>query len=56
MLATPNGCHEISIDVRAARDGAMQPVLRVLGQATPDGRLQVTVTNELTKQSQVIEV
>lgn len=34
----------------------MQPVVRVLGQAMPDGRLQVVVTNTLTGAVQVIEV
>jgi hypothetical protein len=34
----------------------MQPVLRVRGQAGPDRRLQVVVTNTVTGQEQVVEV
>jgi hypothetical protein len=56
VLATPDGHHEIDIMLRAHREGQMQPVLRVHGQATPDGRLQVIVTNTLTGQEQVVEV
>lgn len=56
LLATPGGVHEVDIEVRAHRQGQMQPVLRVHGQSASDGRLQVVVTNTLTGESQLIEV
>jgi hypothetical protein len=56
LLSTPDGVHEIDIEVRAHRQGQMQPVLRVHGQSAPDRRLQVVVTNTLTGESQLIEV
>lgn len=55
LLSTPDGVHEIDIEIRAHRQGQMQPVLRLRGQATSDGRLQVVVTNMMTKEVQVIE-
>jgi hypothetical protein len=56
VLATPDGWHDIDIVVRAHRQGQMQPVLKVRGQAGPDGQLQVVVTNTLTGQVRVVEV
>jgi hypothetical protein len=54
VLATPDGYHEIDIVLRAHRQGQMEPVLRLHGEPTPDGRLQVVVTNMLTGEQQVI--
>jgi hypothetical protein len=56
LLSAPDGVHEIDIEVRAHRQGQMQPVLRVHGQSAPDGRLQVVVTDTLTGESRLIEV
>jgi hypothetical protein len=56
VLGTPDGVHQIDIEIRAHRQGQMQPVLRVQGQTRPDGRLQVVVTNMMIGQAQVIEV
>jgi hypothetical protein len=56
VLGTPDGAHDIDIELRANDHGKMQPVFRVHGQATPEGRLQVVVTNTLTGAVQVIEV
>jgi hypothetical protein len=56
LLSTPDGVHEMEIELRAYQQGQMQPVLRVRGQATPDGRLQVVVTNTLTETVRVIEI
>ena len=56
LLGTPDGVHEIEIELRTLLQGQMQPVLRVRGLATPDGRLQVIVTNAMTGAVQVIEV
>jgi hypothetical protein len=56
LLSTPGGVHEIDIEVRAHRQGRMQPVLRVRGQATPDGRLQVVVTCTQSGDQQVLDV
>jgi hypothetical protein len=53
-IGTPDGIHEIGIEIRAHRQDGMQPVLRVRGQATPDGQLQVIVTNVLTGKAEVI--
>lgn len=56
LLGTPDGVHEIELELRTLLQGQMQPVLRVRGQATPDGRLQVVVTNTLTETVRVIEI
>jgi hypothetical protein len=56
VLSTPDGIHEIEIELRAHRQGEMQPVLRVRGQAAENGRLEVVVTNTMTGEVQVIEV
>jgi hypothetical protein len=53
--AEPMRSFKARVDI-PSRQGQMQPVLRLRGQATPDGRLQVVVTNTLTGESQVIEV
>ena len=55
-LSTPDGSHEIDIELRAYRQGAMAPVLKVHGQPALDGRLWVTVTNLLTRDSLLIAV
>lgn len=56
VLNTPDGIHAVEIVLLAHRLGEMRRVLRVQGLATPDGHLQVTVTNELSGEMQVIEV
>ncbi len=53
-FGTPDGCHEADIEFRAHANGAMTPVVRLHGEPTPDGRLQVIVTNMLTGEQQVI--
>jgi len=55
-IGTPDGIHEIDVEIRAHRQGAMQPVLRVHGQAASDGRPELIVTNLLAKELEVIHV
>ena len=39
-IATPDGAHDIDIEIRAHRQGAMQTVLELRGQATQGGGLE----------------
>ena len=54
IVGTPDGIHEIDLEVRAHRQGEMHPVLRVHGQPEANGRLQLVVTNLMTGELQVI--
>jgi hypothetical protein len=55
-IGTPDGIHAIDVEIRAHRQGAMQPVLRVCGQATRDGGLELIVRNLLTGKGEAIHV
>jgi hypothetical protein len=46
VLVTPNGCHEISVDVRAHCNGVMRTVIQLRGDAMADGALRVVVKNQ----------
>ena len=55
-FAAPDGCHEIAIDLRAQLGAQMIDVLRVRGQATADGKLQLIVTHGADAQELAVEV
>jgi hypothetical protein len=55
VIGTQDGCHDAEIVLRVHRNATMMPVIRVRGEAAPDGRLQVTVTNLLTGEQLVAE-
>ena len=46
VLVTPNGCNEISVDVRAHCNGVMRTVIQLRGDAMADGALRVVVKNQ----------
>jgi hypothetical protein len=56
VLSTPDSVHEIDIELRALRHGETQPVLRLRGEATKDGRLQVVVTNVMAGEALVVDL
>src|SRR5215475_7467010 len=55
-VGTPDGVHEIDVEIRAHRRVSMKPVLRLRGQASSDGQLELIVRNLETGEARVFDV
>jgi TPR repeat protein len=55
-LTTANGCADLDLDIQSHGDGVMESLVRVHGEAGPDGRLRLTVRNQRTGEEQVVDV